>query len=345
MPSNDLMDLFSNASIASMLNKGSEGDYVSRSKMKGEFAQKITKWADEVMNKYYTYGIDVNDSISKIASANNLTDEQINRIIEETNQEVYLTEYNKMKECSDRDVRFKIASLNEIRGKMDLAPAQDQSIANKMASHFSNEEFVKEASEKVSMYDFMTKGTFATTALSEERPIELKDILVEKIAKETDDTNRDVQKEADSYMEETCEFGDALLKYATYGYDMQDLFNNVCKKGDIRKSVQSPMIKCIVKQAETLIQNKAFPSNINYNISMVDTIEKEAAVSLGKHSLNSNNSNNSLPKILINDKKIISDVRDLVNMASNIQVRHEVLKKKIEKQQNLLKKIASFNEA
>jgi hypothetical protein len=32
-------------------------------------------------------------------------------------------------------------------------------------------------------------------------------------------------------------------------------------------------------------------------------------------------------------------------MASNIQVRHEVLKKKIEKQQNLLKKIASSNEA
>jgi hypothetical protein len=344
MPNNSLMELFSNDSIANILNKNSETEFTSKSKAKGDFASRISKWADEVVDKYYTYGIDTNESISKIAAANSLVDEQISRIIEESNQEIYLTEYGKLKDSSNRDVQFKIASLSEIKSKMDNSPITEQSTANKMASYFSGEEFEKTASEHIADNSFLTKSSFGTTALGVEKPIQFKDILVEKIAKETDDMNREVQKEADEYSNEIWQFGEVMIKYACMGYDMQDIFENVCKTSEVRKSAQSPIIKAITKQAEYLVENKAIPTNVDYKLAMVDTLDKVASVSLGKHSLstNSQKETNTLPKILLADKKLVSGVKDLVNMAANIQKRHDVLKQKVDKQQTLLNKLSGL---
>ena len=304
--------------------------------MKGDSASRFSKWADETMDKYYNFGININESISKIATSNNLTDEQISRIIEETNQEVYLTEYNKVKSQNERDVQFKIASLSEIRSRMDNCP-KDQEVAVKMASCFSSEEFIKEASEKIEDTSFLTKGNFGTTALTVEKPVELKQILVEKIAETVDSMNREIQIEAEEFVQEISEFGEALLKYAQYGYDMQDMFSNICMSGEIRKSAQIPIIKTITKRAEQMLEEKTFPSNIDYKLSMVDTLEKVAEVSLGKHSLNSKNEpKDILPSVLVSDKKIISNVKELINMASQIQSRHEMLKQKANKQKGLI---------
>lgn len=113
-----LLDMFKNMDMKSNISYSS---FSLPSKAKGPYAKTLAEMKDIVINKY-KQGIGLNESIAQVATDRNLNQEQIKRLIEEANQEVYLIEYAKLKHKVVRDVKFEIASLSKIK---DLMNPQD----------------------------------------------------------------------------------------------------------------------------------------------------------------------------------------------------------------------------
>ena len=72
-----------------MKNNASYSSFSLPSKAKGPYAKTLAEMKDIVINKY-RQGIGLNESIAQVATDRNLNQEQIKRLIEEANQEVYL---------------------------------------------------------------------------------------------------------------------------------------------------------------------------------------------------------------------------------------------------------------
>ena len=113
-----LIDLFKNMEA---LQNSTVSTFSLPSKAKGPYAKTLAEMKNIVIDKY-KQGVGLNEAIAQIATDRNLNQEQIKRLLEEANQEVYLIEYNKLKNKVVRDVKFEIASLSKIK---DLMNPQD----------------------------------------------------------------------------------------------------------------------------------------------------------------------------------------------------------------------------
>jgi hypothetical protein len=159
--------------MSTLLDALKNGDFGIGGKIASDFddsfANKVPVYRDAVVNDYFRYNTDLNQSIAKIAVKDNLNDDQIQRIIEEVNNQVYLIKYNQMKSSPDREVEFNLASLPQIK---DCFKSTDL-ISNKAAEQNSNGESIEKKAGwsdggKEDKINFLNYNAYDTVSLSVE---------------------------------------------------------------------------------------------------------------------------------------------------------------------------------
>lgn len=293
--------------------------------LSGNFTTKLKTWVDKALRDYKS-NIDLNKSIALIAQSNNLSDDQIQRIIEEVNTQVYLDEYAKTKNQGDRDVEFNIASLPKVKNLTgtDMGkPSKQTTTAPGDGGEKPN--MAKKASLADSL-NFTNYSPYKTAGLSAEKKISHSDILSKDISEKIASSEAEYSVASKELLTDVNALANALIKYAQLNEDYQEIFSNVCKEASFMKSNQILIKEAVTQLSFQMKENRSLPKNFDMSLNLVDANFKEAKLSLGEHSLikeaSDGSSNKPLPTIVTN-KGAIKDYKQLIALVNKIKKGQE----------------------
>ena len=329
MPDTSFMRIFSNRNEEEI---GLGGKADSLTELTESFVPVMNEITAKVVEDYFRYGMDLNQAIAKEAAARTLNDEQIKRILESVNQQVYLNEYNKKRSDTERIVEFPLASFDKIKALIDgdIPPIiKDAKSASK-----SDGNVEKTASDNASELSFLNYRTHKSVGLAESSPpseARLNAIrIAEKLAELEDEYN-----EALANMEtSTGRMAEALVKYAKVAYyEPQYLFKKVCTSAQLTKQAQLCVQDAYSRHVKALKEGSAIHDAFPSGLELVDAVGVDPSpFSLGERSLLKQAEKDaaeevSVPQIVLSDKTLMKDYNKLVELAIDIQKRQETLSK------------------
>ncbi len=307
----------------------------------GNFQAQLKQWKNRVINDYDRYKIDVNKAIAQIAEQNNLNNDQIQRLVEEVNTQIYLIEYNKLKDKTSREVDFDIASVQKIKDMMSNGAKANTEKPNDPETKGEKETMKKEASSGSSgeKLNFLNHTSYDMAGFVEEKRITKRQIYEEKLAEKITKELAEFNKLAHEQRSDVDCVAEALVKYAQLHQDTNEIFENVCKGAGLLKKNQLLIKEAVEKKINTLKEFKKVANNFEISLSLVDGTSPKSELSLGDYSLikeAKEGSSNGMPQV-ITDKKLIKGYSSLIELATKIQERQEELDKKVPKKQQLEK--------
>jgi hypothetical protein len=306
-----------------------------------DFPERLKQWVRKVVNDFTKYNTDLNRNIAIIAQQNNLNNDQISRIVEEVNTQVYLILYNKHRGSPERDVDFDIASLQKIKDLVGNDVKANKEVVRDSKTEGEKSTMPKQASifsEGGDSLNFLNYSPYDTGSLAPAKQRSERENIQAQVKEKLDKMASEVDKDIKVLTDSVDSMATAFVKYASLNQDVQSIFSSMCKDGSITKTTQLLIKDAISSTIETLKDTRQLPSKFAMDIELVDGLEKEASFSLGEYSLikNATSSNRSLPTVVTN-RKIIHDCKDLVSLAKNIQEQQESLTKKLEKKNKVQK--------
>lgn len=339
------MDVFTNLDVRELENAApavSGADYVSPSKAKGAYMAKITALKDIVIRNFYQKGINLNESIANIASEENLNHDQLSRLIEEVNCDVYLEEYGKTKNKSVRDVKFDIASMTKIKDLMnpqdsqDLEKTQDDPKLKKVKG--GNKGMMKRAFDENFEGDSLNAfnyTAFETCGLAPEadKDIDPNIFKVRKIAKAITELDEDIEKLSRELYDDYSALTNSLIKVAQHNGDAQELFTSICKEAQFELNYQEGVIDLFTEKVANYKELGYIAPSAKIELSLVKDITPEKDYSLGEYSLQKK-ANEETP-VVVTNKGVIKDVNNLITLANKIEKNQ----KKMQDKQNKVKSI------
>lgn len=234
----------------------------------GDFKQRMERYAKRVSDDFVKYNKDMNEQIAKIAKENDYNDEQIQRIVEESNNLVYLAKYASLKSQNERDVVFKTASLSGVKNILG-------DTIQKQASY--KEDFHIDA--------FSSYNPYKTGALTPAKAESLVKTIAEKLASDVASAANDLDAANNRFDAHIYKIADTLIRYDRTAEGVSDVYTTMCKEAKLPSAVQG----MIQKVANEIIEDEKFAGSINseYTLKLphVDIYKKEADFSLGKHSM------------------------------------------------------------
>jgi len=278
----------------------------------GSFALQLGLYKDSVVNDYNKYSTPLNESIAKIAKENSLNDNQIQRIVEEVNNQVYLVKYAQVKQYKEREVIFDLASLKVVKGILEGKEAiEDNDSIEKKASWKEGDDL-----------NFLNYNKCKLPGMREDKIKPLSEIMGEKLAHEISEKNKNFDKALEKFAETTYDIAEALIKYDRFNKDPQEIFSHICKEASVNKYDQIMIKKAVTQKVNQLKEARYLPSDYKLELNIVDCA-KEDNFSLGEYSLNKRanvaQSNVELPVIETDSKKVIKNIQSLINMAEKMQ--------------------------
>ena len=276
--------------------------------IEGNFKQNLERNARRVSDDFTRYGKDMNASIAKIASENKYNDDQIQRLVEESNNLTYLAKYAGLKNQTERDVVFETASLDKVK-------------------EIIGEPISKTASENFHVDAFSSYTPYKTGAIecfgAED---ELKNALAEKIASDISEVTEQYNDASDKFDAQIYKVADMLIRYDRVGgVDIDSCFNTICKDAKLK----APMQAIIQKVANQIIEDEKFVNRINsdYELKLphVDIYEKDKDFSLGDFTCMKKEAS-YFPVMQIGED-VVRSVADMVKIASEIKPLFEKVAK------------------
>jgi len=261
--------------------------------------------AKQVAEKYVKYGDDLNYSIAEIAKQKELNENEINTLLQRANTETYVKLYSSKKKEANSRVIFPIAKLDAVK---DLMVDTSQKQMDK-----SDEEAEKTASQTLPL---SFNDTGYVPSLWDEHKIETnkRKHVVKKLDSLVDESMAKVGKLRFD-LEQTCDkLASCLIKYAKKGFDVSDLFNNLCVDATLdfksRKSLKDRFEKKAehVKNSYKFFSGLEIKSDDSYLSKLAS--KKGSLKTLGKHSLLKEAESvdvetvPTLPNIVIDDETI-----------------------------------------
>lgn len=309
--------------MPTLLEALTEGfDLVGPSKYTGDFVQKLKEYKSKAVRDFVQYGISLDQSIAELAAKSNLNDDQIQRIVEDANTQVYLIKYNEMKTQPERDVIFDLASLNGVKEKMGLsknpAPIPAQSDTE-----------LEGENEKVASWEsggdglnFMNFDMHGTASLAPDKEVSRDYIELQKTAAMIMSIDRQVEESLGKVADTMYDLAGVFVKYARSGCDVNRLFRTIQKESTLNVNGQTMLKKAIDQRVDIMKEARALPEE--YSFPELTGIDKEAELrdefSLGDKSHKEKTefdgvSNQELP-VVVTDKRVVRSVQDLVNLAN-----------------------------
>lgn len=339
------MDVFKNLDSRELENAApamSGADYTTPSKAKGAYMAKITMFKDKVIRDFYQKGTGLNESIANIATQEGLNHDQLSRLIEEVNCDVYLEEYAKTKNSSIREVKFDIASMTKIKDLMNPQDSQElertqddpklKSVkggAKGMMKRAFEEDF---EGDTLNAFNYTAYETYGL-APEADKDIDPKIFEIRKIAKEIEIIDKEINHTANELYEDYCALSNSLIKIAQHNGDTQSIFKSICKEAQFEENYQQAVIDLFNEKVANYKELGYIAPSANISLKIVKDITPEQDFSLGEYSVYKKASE-SVPTVVTN-KGMIKDVKALVNLANKIENNQKKLQNKQEKRKSM----------
>lgn len=276
-------DLFRNLDMKSIERRETDstlGDgFTLPSKAKGAFMSKVANWRDQVITDYNVRGVDLNEGISKIAEDNDLNFDQISRLIEEVNCEVYLDMYNAVKDSSVRDVRFKIASMQTVKDLM--SPEEGAKVEESYTDPRTKGKAKKGPSKGITKRAFTesegepmtflnsTSSVFSSLMTEAEKELDPNHFLIQKTARAICELESSIEKEAKEIEELYQNIGSELVKFARYEGEAQEAFDLACKINKTPIAIQHGIIDMFREKVASFKDLGYLPPSGEFNLEHV----------------------------------------------------------------------------
>lgn len=332
--------------MSTLLEALSDGSFDMQNKrdLSTGFARNLTSLRDQVVNDYVKHKIDLNKSIYNLAKSKKLNDDQIKRIVEEVNNQVYLIEYSKMKEQPERHVTFDIAMFPKIKKMIDGNFEENESNKNIQKSASELGSFEKVASDQTAgdsrnLFNSYNVNRCSLKFESSEREDKFH---LRKIAENIVNEGNAIEKIAKELDRNLNTMGMAMVKYTQLGLDSNSIFNEMCKKASVDEMTVGLIKEATKTRLDNLKEISPLPTNFNIELNIEKKADEEFG--LGKYSLSkiASRSNQSIP-VIIADKVSIKGMKDLVGMSSEIsKIANEYLNRKT-RYDEVLEKVAGLD--
>lgn len=313
--------------MSTLLEALSDGSYDCQNKrdLSTDFSRNLLQYRDAIVNEYLGNDkTDLSASIARLAKAHALTDEQIKRVIEEVNNQVYLVLYNRMKQSPERSVKFNLADFRQVKGNLDeVARSKNRVISKKEASSEKkamtfDQCFEKTASVHISedLFADAEKMFCKTGQLSQAGS---QKYMAQKIAEQYDSLQEKVAASTNQMFDHAYTLGSALLESKLLGADANAIFSGIAKTAKLTPTAQE-FIKAACEDAITKYQSDfRVPENFKLAFETETNFEK-SAFSLGKYSLSPNFNEFSVPAPSVSVRgRNLNNFDDYVKLAEEVQ--------------------------
>ena len=278
------------------------------------FVRELPSLIQRVSSEHLNRGVSLNESIAKIASENDYTDEQIQRICEESNNQVYMAKYASYKGNLERDVRFELATVSKVKevrdGKME-----------KKASFI-------EADTPLDRLE----STFFDIAPE-------KDVTIHKIA--ADKTVRLMNKLAaektalsNSITEDVNCIAQTLISQEMLGNSANEVFRNLCKFANLSEGMMDICKMAVEENIDRLKEARQLPESFNVELSK---FQQDKNFSVGSYGFAKQASAPAFISIITENGTPVTEFDSLVKIAS----RATSCAAELAKKQDLANKIDS----
>lgn len=328
--------------MSTMLEALSDGslDLQNKRDLSTNFAKDLVKYRDTIVSDYLKYKIDLNKAISKIATKHNLNDDQIQRIVEEVNNQVYLTEYSRMKNKNEREVDFELASKMKVK-ELCGSKSEPESEKKDEPSEPTNDKKVEKtasANDTTGFASIFNGKNYSYGNLAPNMSKTHEEFLLEKMASFVDSKEDEMNKIATQLELKANEIGDALVKIAKYNGDANSVFKRIISSADLSECEAGIIKKASESRLQALLDSRQMNSEIEFGLE----IEKEAECefSLGKFSLDKTASDERTPMIVSMSNKSLSSYKDFEKLASEFKDTANQLKSKADELKSIKNKLA-----
>lgn len=326
--------------MATLLEALSNGTYDLQNKrdLSGDFSRKLIDYRNAVVSDFLKFNINLNKAIAKIAKQENLNDDQIQRIVEEVNNQVYLIKYDKTRGSNQREVEFDIASVEgvkkEIKGENNNEEKHEEQKDNEKDNEKHDVKLTKSAFEKERL-DTIEKvaSTTQTTSselftglyshkfgdLSSNMSLSRDEYALQKIAQLADSKEKELNKAMLDVTYKASELADVFIGLEKLNSDPGEVLSSLIKVADlnlnevniIKDSINNKI--SLEKTAGTLA-----PSfEVNFKNVLVDNTPK---FSLGKYSLQKKASVNcDIPNMVLSSRTSVSSFDEILKIATDFK--------------------------
>jgi hypothetical protein len=289
----------------------------------GDFETKLKVHRNQVVDSFCRYNEDMNNSIAKIATDAGFNDEQIARLVQQSNVQVYLIKYAQTKDQNIRRVEFDLADADMVKKlmgreteakKIAVAALTDEQGLQKVASEFMGSSNISQLfAQKISE---PAMGSRVLEKIAHDRSMKT------RMVKEASDLQASMEKVANRLLTQAELFGEAIIKYAyEHNYNPSEILACTFNDSGLEKDTKLFLIDKI----QNMVQLKKEASLMSQKFNMMLKIAtKEKGVSQPK-----------LPAITAKDKSI-NGVDDLVSIARKVQEETKRLKEISQKKDSLV---------
>lgn len=193
-----------------LINEAADLGKINTMHQDSQFVAELPGMIQKVTSDFMRYNTPLNQSIAKIAADNQYTDDQIQRICEESNNQVYMAKYAAYKGNPERDVRFDLASVASVRSLMHEKTAME-----------------KTASTKQSSFEYVDKNAFSLSAAAS---TPMHKIAAHKASELIGKLDRENKKYSNSLTEDMTKIAQTLISESLLGHDPQPIFSHMCKE-------------------------------------------------------------------------------------------------------------------
>lgn len=287
-----------------------------------QFTRDLPSLVQKVASDYLDNNIDMNKTIAKIATERNLNEAQTQRIIAESNNQVYMTKFASMHGINDRRVEFDLASKNGVEAAKNP------------------EKFEKKASATSMDFDDYS-GKYRYTNMAPAAAVDYTKIAAKNISHELDNIELGIKKQASIISDELMNSAYAMLKMeAIVPGTAQKVFNDMCKTAGVSAETQMLYKRAMEEKSGIMKKSHAIPDNTSAELKLCDIYEKTASFSLGKYSLQE--AKEAYPSVKTDTGEIINGLSGLCKIASDVSLHIDELAELRTKKESLSKEVSEI---
>lgn len=315
-------------------------DLQNKRDLSGDFSRKLIAYRDRIVSEYLKTGADLSELISGVSKKENLNDDQIQRIIEEVNNQIYLIKYDKLKGSNEREVDFDIASLAKVKGEIKSETKKEDS-GDKVAFETDETFFEKVASSEVTdLFSRNLEYTFGDLSLNSRNNI--KDFYLKKVAENIKSREFEIEKIAQKVNHNISELAETFIHLERLNSNPSEIMSSLVKEAKVTDKCLDIIKESITDKIAGYVEKNYLPSTFIVNLDNLN-LNKTASekFNLGSFSFNKTAEIN-IPTICLSTNKQISDFNGILKIASELKENTEDLKNKNDEYIICREKLASL---
>lgn len=274
------------------------------------FVRELPGMIQKCASDYINNGIELNDSIYKIAKENNYNEHQVQRLVEESNNQVYMAKYASLKGNKDRDVVFDLADARIVNARLK-----------------GEENIEKTASAKPDNKDRLFKLYYMNKYASygPDKKSSMAKIAAKKSIDALNTLRDDVSKIASEIAEDFTAISQTLILQENFNKNAQEVFNEICKRASWDDTCMN-LCKDSVENSLSLMKEYG---NVNKSLDVsLCKYEKTASFDMGEYSLNKEASFVKFSPVVTPNGDSVQSIDAIVKIACEVKDKMEHLSKR-----------------